>query len=155
MLVVLSIVSLISVFGLNFFVTTLKGSAKSTVTAEIKQNGNYALDVMSYYIRNASAITACSSSSISVRQWDNSEVTFTLVNTDPNINSYIASNSSILTNTNQDNGVSVTDLTFVCSENTPPEVKINFTISQTAWAPNRKENQASVDFQTTVALRTY
>src|SRR3989344_6834334 len=59
-LVALSIVAIIASFSINFLATVIKDGAKATIISEIKQNGNYALDVMSFYIRNASSVEDCS-----------------------------------------------------------------------------------------------
>jgi prepilin-type N-terminal cleavage/methylation domain-containing protein len=156
-LVVMSIVALISVFGLSFLSTILKGSSKTNIISELKQNGNYVLDVMSYYIRNSVSIDSCAGSSITLRQWDNTTVTFTKINQDDvnKINSKIASNSSSLTNSDSVSGVSVASLNFTCDSSKPPVVNIDFSLTQSAWAQNSAEFTGSVPFSTTVSLRTY
>lgn len=158
-LVVLGIIALVSAFGLNFLTTILRGNSKTTVTTEIKQNGNYALDIITYFARNALSIESCSSSSISLRQWDNSTVTFSLLpqvnDLNNKVNARIASNSSVLTNADANNGVSVSSLSFTCSNSTPPVVSINFQVTQSAFLPDRPELKGKVNFQTSVSLRTY
>lgn len=156
-LVVMSIVAVISIFGLNFLSTILKGTSKSTITSELKQNGNYVMDVMSYYIRNAVTIEQCLSNSITLRQWDNTSVVFSLLAKDDvnKINARIASNSAALTNSDAQSGIAVSSLSFTCSSTAPPVVTLSFTLSQSAWASNTTENTASLNFSTTVSLRTY
>ncbi len=156
-LVVLSVIGLISAMGINFLSTITKGSTKTNITTEIKQNGNYVLDVMSYYIRNSTNIISCSGSSISLRQWDGTIVNFTLLDRDDTnkINARIASNAGELTNGDKDSGINVTNLLFVCTSTTQPTVKISFTMTQSYWLPDRPEFKTSVPFETTLALRSY
>ncbi|MBI3384757.1 type II secretion system protein [Candidatus Gottesmanbacteria bacterium] len=158
-LIVFSIIGLVSVFGLNFLTTILRGNSKTAVTTEIKQNGNYALDIISYFIRNALSIDNCSASSLSLRQWDNSIVTFLLLPqvdaVSSRLNARIASNSSVLTNADATNGVSVSGLSFTCTNTSPPVVSIGFQVSQSAFLPDRPELKGMVNFQTSVSLRTY
>lgn len=156
-LVVMSIVVIISVFSLNFLSSILKGSNKTSLTSEIKQNGNYVLDVISFYIRNAVSIDCSTPNTITLHEWDNSTVIFSLLARDDTnkINARIASNSAALTNANQTNGVSVTNLTFSCTSSQPPVVTVNFTISQSHWAPDNPESKSTIPFSTSVSLRTY
>lgn len=159
-LVVLSIIGFIFTMGLNFFSSMIKGNTKTNILGEIKQNGSYAMDVMSFYIRNATNIVSCSSetpSTITLRQWDGTNVIFSLLSKDDTnqINARIASNSSALTSGDKDEGVNVTDLIFTCSNTTIPTVTINFTIAQSGWLPNKAEYNTSVPFTTVVALRSY
>ncbi len=158
-LIVFGIIGLVSVFGLNILTTILRGNSKTAVTTEIKQNGNYALDIMSYFVRNALSVESCTSSSLSLRQWDNSIVTFSLLPKvdaiSGRLNARIASNSSVLTNADANNGVSISGLSFTCTNTTPPVVSISFQIAQSAFLPDRPELKGSVNFQTNVSLRTY
>ncbi|MBI3981045.1 type II secretion system protein [Candidatus Microgenomates bacterium] len=156
-LVALSIIGIIAAFSINFLATVIKDGAKATVISEIKQNGNYALDVMSYYIRNASSVEDCSAGdSITIKNGTDS-IVFDLLPQDVvnNLNARIASNSTILTNAEKNVGVDVAQLAFSCDlTRTPPLVSITLQIKQSKWI-TRPESSATVDFQTNISLRSY
>ena len=154
-LVALSIVAIIAAFGINFLATVIKDGSKATVISEIKQNGNYAMDVMTYYIRNATSIQSCTSSSLTLKNGTDDIVFTRLPNDGLNLNSRIASNSTILTSADKETGVDVASLTFTCDLNrVPPLVKIQMQIKQSYWI-TRPESSATVDFNTNAALRSY
>lgn len=157
-LVVITILSIIMVFGITVISTVLNGGTKIALVSQIKQNGNYVTEVMSRYIRNATSISnapACGNSLVLV-QPDNSEVTFSLLPSDANNNNRIASNSAILTNSDIKNGVNVSSLNFTCDTTVnPPVVTINFTLTQPLSAGSGVESQSSETFHTSVSLRTY
>lgn len=155
-LVVISIISIIAIFGVGVLSTVLNGGKKTAIVSEIKQNGNYVMENMSRYIRNAIAISSCSPNTLSLAQPDNSVVTFSLLSADANNNNRIASNSASLTNGDRKNGVNVTSLTFTCDTATSPAVvTIDFVLSQGLSVGLGQENQASETFHTAVSLRTY
>lgn len=158
-LVVLSIMGVILAIGVGVLSTVLKGEAKTSTVAEIKQNGNLVMDVMSYFIRNATEINSSPlcGSSLSLTQRDNSVVIFSLLPTDNlNYNNRIASNSSSLTNGDIKTGVDVSSLTFTCDTATsPPVVTVDFTLTQARKANATMGLGASEKFHTSVSLRTY
>lgn len=130
--------------------TTLQGASKADVMREVKQNGDYALNIMERMTRNAAAIaSSCdgsSQTSMSLTNLDGETTLFSLSG------GQIASNSGKLTNTK----VTVTNLSFTCSRaaGQPDVVAIGFVISQAGGAV-RPEEKATMTFQTTVSLRTY
>lgn len=156
-LVVISVFAVVATLGIGFLNTVLKGGTKTSIVSEIKQNGNYVMEVISYYIRNATAITNCASNTLSLQGIDNSIVTFSLLPTDNlNFNNRIASNSMSLTNADIKDGVDVTSFTFSCNTTTtPPVVSISFTLTNGLQAPAGQEAKASQTFSTSVSLRTY
>lgn len=158
-LVVVGILGLIAVIGTNMFFSILKGETKTRVLAEVKQNGNYALSVMGRMIRNAKEITSCTSNmqTITIKNPDREETTFDLSGT------RIASRSALGTGylTSDKVRIDKTDpvnkpYRFDCTAVTgsPAVITIRFTLSQPGVA-TRPEEQATVDFKTTVSLRTY
>lgn len=157
-LVVISILGIISVFGIGVLSTVLNGGVKTAVVSEIKQNGNYVMENMSRYIRNATSISsdpACGAS-LGLVQPDSSVVIFSILPADASNNNRIASNSSSLTNSDRKNGVDVTNLTFICDTAvSPPVVTIDFTLTQGLGVGSGQQNQATETFHTTVSLRTY
>lgn len=156
-LVVVSIVSIIAVFGVGVLSTVLNGGTKTAIISEIKQNGNYVMENMSRYIRNSLSVSSCSGNTLSLVQPDNSVIIFSVLAQDgANFNNRIASNSSSLTNGDRKNGVNVTNLTFTCDTTiNPPVVTIDFTLAQGLGVSSGQQNQASETFHTTVSLRTY
>lgn len=144
MLVVIGIFGILAFIGSNMFFTILKSSAKTRVLAEVKQNGNYALSVMGRMIRNAKSIEDCPGDSIRIENPDRDNTTFSCSG------GRIASNSANLTS----DKVAVTGCNFSCAGTIPEVVTISFTLSQSGTT-TRPEEEAMIDFRTTVSLRTY
>lgn len=160
-LVALSIVGIIAAFSINFLATVIKDGSKATVISEIKQNGNYALEVISFYVRNASSLEGCTSTytngdTLTLKNGTDTIVFTRLPDNGTDLNARIASNSTILTNADKNAGVSVESLSFDCNDPTkkPPIVTITMQLKQSKWV-TRQESSATVDFQTDVALRNY
>lgn len=148
MIVVVAILGMVAIFGSNMLFTILKGSLKTKVLSEVKQNGTFAISTMERMIRNAKELVSCDSGSVKIKNPDDFETTFVCSDT------AISSNSAALTSSN----VKVDSCAFACSLGTagilPSTVGINFTLSQVG-AATRKEEKALVKFQTTVSLRNY
>ena len=156
----IGVLSIVGVLLTQVFVTTTRTNTKTEVSQEVKQNGDYAISVMSRMLQNAYEITSTceaigtTDSQISFDNKDGSSVTFSCDNTGPTIR--IASNSAFLTNdTVTLVGADCTAaLTIVCTK-LPDErerVKILFTLAQTSSAPE-SYTQNSESFQATVLLR--
>lgn len=159
-LVVIGILGVIAVIGTSIFFTTFRSSTKTKVLSTVKQNGDYALSVMERIIRDSqeviantetpSRICALEMKKIKVKRLDGTEVEFSCEETD---NSFIASNSAALTSSE----VKLNSCYFDCTTQGDfyqQNVVIRFTLSQAAAAV-RVEEQASVDFRTTVTLRNF
>jgi len=162
LLVVVVIFIVLSTISLNILLTVLKGSLKAQVTKDVKQSGDYAIQIMTRMIRNAQSlesVCAGSSSSIKIKNPDEGETEFLCDYTQ----NYISSASAHLDPTPTPAPITSTDLTLVsgqcffsCSQPTgkPPIISINFTLAKDS-ATFRAEEQISIDFKTKAALRTY
>lgn len=155
-LVVIGILGVIAIIATNLFFSILRGSTKTRVLTEVKQNGNYAINVMERMIRNAEKDSlrydAGEGKWIEIKNPDGGTTLFTC----PDSNNMIASNGASLTS----NKVRVEDCTSTFTvapgveDVRPPAVTIDFTLMQ-AGTTTRPEEQASVNFKTTVILRNY
>jgi len=58
-LMVVFLLGIIVVIGSNLFFSILKGASKAEITKEVKQNGDYAMNVMERHLRNANSIESC------------------------------------------------------------------------------------------------
>ncbi|MGB9585897.1 MAG: four helix bundle protein [Anaerolineales bacterium] len=148
-MVVVGILGIIAVVGSGAFFSILRGSTKTKTLQMVKQNGDYAISVMERMIRNARSVSG-GGNSITITNPDGMNTTFSCSG------NMIASNSASLVSSE----VKVDDCSNVFTV-TPGEVgirpavvKINFNLSQ-AGTPTRPEEQASINFQTTVSLRNY
>ncbi len=163
--VVVGILGIIAAMGTNMFFTVIKGSTKSKNLITVKQNGDYALSVIGRMIRNSQEIITNSDgqicengmTKIKLRNFDSGETEFEFFDSDgdpSNGYDYVASNSSRLTS----DQIRVTDGAFDCSsvgEFHPQAVIIRFTLDQNITTTPRPEEEASVDFRTTVEVRNY
>lgn len=167
MLMVVFLFGLIMTLSGALFSAVLKGSGKSEITKEVKQTGDYAVGMMERTIRNAKSVSSCSltpSTSISVTDRNNIVATFGCFYDNGLGLSGIASSSGVFSDKLTGNNVTLggtscadTNMTlrFTCNPDVnPPQVKIGFTLKQIGTSV-RPEDQASVNFQSTVNLRTY
>ena len=150
-LVAIGILAIIAVVGSNMFLTILKSTTKTKVLTEVKQEGDFALQVMERMIRNAQKITSdCSEgmTSITIKNPDNEETIFACEA------DKISSNSASLTS---DQVVPVAcrfDCLIGQEDVMPDQVTIGFSLEQ-AGTGVRQEEKATVNFETTVTLRNY
>jgi len=156
LLVVVAIMGTVGVMVSNLFFQTLKGSTKAELLKTVKQEGDYAISLMERTIRNAKAVeSACVVggsvvSSITVTNQDDTSTSFECDAGNTKITldgSDLTSSAVVVSGCNS-------FITCTRSGSTPPIVKISFSLSQ-AGSSTRPEEQASVDFQTTVSLRNY
>jgi prepilin-type N-terminal cleavage/methylation domain-containing protein len=155
LIAVVALAILITV-GSTLFFSILKGSTKTQVLAEAKQNGDYALGVMERSLRNAQDIEDYDTVNgrwLEVVNFDGGTTRFEC----DLISAALTQEGNRLINENlQVNDCDhVFTVTFGSSEMVPPQVEINFSISQ-AGATDRPETEGiRVDFQTMVVLRNY
>jgi len=156
MMMVVGILGIIVVLGSGAFFSILRGSTKTKTLQMVKQNGDYAISVMERMIRNARALVSPVSdstvSSITIKNPDGGETTFSCEG-DP---ATIASNGASLLSSEVevDDCANIFDVAVGQAGIKPAVVEINFTLTQ-AKTTNRPEEQAEVNFQTTVSLRNY
>jgi prepilin-type N-terminal cleavage/methylation domain-containing protein len=149
-LVVVAIFGIIVVLGSSLFFSLLRGSTKSRILKVVRQNGDYALAVMGIMVRNAASLPNYSGSSITIVNPDGGTTIFSCSS------GRIASNGASLMSSE----VKVNDCSSVFSLDlkeggaAPAVMTIKFSLSQQAVAA-RPEEQALMNFQTTVSLRNY
>jgi len=149
-LTVMAILSLIGVVASSMFFTILKGSTKTQITTEIKQNGNYALSVMERMIRNAESLDAYTADSLTITSSDGFSTTFFCHDGDGDGFKEIASNSAkLISNKVQVNNCSIFQVDPGIPKASPDTVTINFDLSQV------ETTEPLVHFETTVSLRNY
>lgn len=164
---------LITIAGLSstLFITVLKNASKTKVDQVVKQEGDYALLVMSRMIRNAREVVedttyVCAGSSsqneIAVKNADEGITVFSCQG------DYLASSSGSLVNGSVVIGatdrltssrVQVLDCAsvFTCLSGTefePDQVAIGFSMTDTLGSA-RKEEQTSLNFATNVTVRNF
>lgn len=155
-LVAVGLLITIATLSSTLFITVLKNANKTKVDQAVKQEGDYALLVMSRMIRNAREVVkdapyACegSSSQIAIKNSDEGITVFSCQD------DYLASNSARLTSDQVQVPACVS--VFTCLSGTefePDQVTISFSLSDTLGS-DRKEEQASLDFATNVTVRNY
>ena len=162
-LVSVGIVAILGIVIVQTFFTTVRTSRKTEITRDVKQNGDFALDVMSRMVRSARMVTTvCSTNgtqtpTITIVNPDNYTTTFGCV-VDGAV-SRIASTSGLrteyLTSRNVSLGVDCTNaLTFICTglASQKTSVQIKFTLGQVGTPVDQFEKGSS-NFQTSVVTR--
>lgn len=149
-LVVVTIFGIIVVLGSSLFFSLLKGSTKSRVLEVVRQNGDYALSVMGIMVRNASSLVNYGGSEITIVNPDGGTTIFSCSS------GKIASNGASLISpeVKVDDCSSVFGLDLKEGGAAPAVMTIKFNLSQQT-VTTRPEEQASMNFQTTVSLRNY
>lgn len=166
-LVTVGVLGIIAAFGTQMFLSILRNSKKTQVLTEIKQNGDYAINVMERMIRNAEKIIepddTCSScnghcsscTDIKIKNPDRSSTVFRCSSSPNNI--------TLSTNGGPPDDLinSKADVDF-CNFNVtkggvgvnPDTVVISFTLSEPGVV-TRPEDRALIEFKTSVTLRNY
>lgn len=152
LLVVVGIMAIVGTMTANLFLSNLRTAAKTKALTEVKQNGDYALEVMRRMIRNAREIkSSCPGSGTSLM----------ILNPDENTTTFDCSGAQIASNTatfltSGKLEVKSGSCSFVCEKplSKPAVVTITFTLKK-GEASLGKEFTAEIPFQTTVSTRTY
>jgi len=124
LLVVTGLLSLLIIGVSSLFINTLTHKAKLTTQQEMKLEGDYVIDQISFFVRNAKNIT-CAADQLQLKNMDDGQTTFGLADDDngaqrvASISSYTAFLSS--------QEYSVTRLSFSCDTN--PNRQIYVTIN--------------------------
>jgi type II secretory pathway pseudopilin PulG len=169
LLVVMVVMITVGVIIASILVSALRGSSKTTVVEEVRNNGNFTILQMGKMIGFAQAflgvstdgvnyITNCTSvpspryTHIKIKSFDDRETVFSCNNlANPPT---IASNSASFINTNKVS-LDPNSCYFTCSQiniSEPPVIGINFTLSQRG-NPGFFEQRATIPFQTSVTMR--
>lgn len=164
-LVSIGVLALMSTLLTQVFITSTRSNTKTEIAKDVKQNGDFATEVIARLIRNSLAITTlCSTtgtttSSIAITNPDGGATTLgcALDGTVTRIASTSAGATAYLTASNLTLGgtsCSGATLTFTCTApvDQPTTVSIAFTLSQKG-TPEDQSARASASFQTTVAIR--
>lgn len=156
--IILVIIGVIS----NLFFSSLRGSTRTTLLNEAKQNGDYALSTMERMIRGSvKLVTACSSTPVSlteitIKNSDGGETTF-VCPTSPEVR--IASNSATTVGYLTSSRVAVINCSFSCVKSgstSSAMVKIIFSVTQGLVTPAvtfRPEENVSLKYETSVIIR--
>lgn len=168
LLVATGILIIIATMGTNTFILILKGAAKTRVLNLVKYEGNYALGVMSRMIRNAKtvAVDACGEDIdggdfIEITNSDGQWTRFHFFGSgsDTFIASESAGRSGAAARLTSDRVRLASDAsnalscTLPANELDPYVVSINFTLVQAGITAPRPEEEALIDFGTTVSVR--
>lgn len=142
--------------------TTTRSSTKVERLTDVKQGGDYALNVIERMVRNARELTAtCTSagstqSSVTITNPNNYQTTFTcqMDGTVARIASVSSTPTQFLTSSSVTLGASCDNaLVFLCTSiDTSKSLKITFRLSQKGTPVDQFE-KASTAFQTSIGLR--
>ena len=167
LLVAVALMGLVMVVSVSFFFNSLKARKKNVSLTSVKQNGNYALSIISMMLRNAQEVSgACSlgMNEITILNKDRETTTFSCLGSNSPFNcssgvssqriaSYSASASRNDCLTASD--ISLSACSFDCSRfnGTPDSIIVQFTL--TKGNPSDIFGYTSQDFKTSVSLRSY
>jgi Tfp pilus assembly protein PilW len=166
-LVAVSIMGILSIMISQAFFTSVRSNTKTELMKEIKQNGDYAVEILSRKIQNAISIETCNPHSLKILNQDTSETTIktaedngickiqmdtTYPSPTPEVAGYLTSGNLTVAYTSPstcDDAVS-----FLCKPigSSNRSVTIDFTLEQKGAAQNNYE-KASLPYSTTVVLR--
>ena len=159
LLVSVSIIGILSILIVQAFFTSLRNNTKTELMKDLKQNGDYAMQIMVRMIQNAKSIPACAPNSLTIKSYDDQDTQFYSYADSGacRIASQSASGLYTLTSSN----VSMTPpancttaLSFSCDEiqDTVAKVNISFGLVQKGSPPDAVDN-AKQDFSSSVVVR--
>ena len=178
-LVVVGILAMVVGSTILFLTSVLRGTNKSNITAEVKQNGQAVLDSLERQIRGANEVILklgdpgymilVKSDDISLHvkclgqlsgpNPKNARLGIVKadVNEDPATSNYISiSNDDAISGVNIENcRFNVIPADLSAGESAPAVVSVEFEATQGISAPSRTDFGARVKFSTTISLRTY
>jgi prepilin-type N-terminal cleavage/methylation domain-containing protein len=159
----IELIAVVAVFGVvgiiivSLLFTLLRGSRKADLLTAVRQEGDFTLSQIVRNVRygQLDSPVSCSSpvtaQSITVTSGvDGGQTTYSCP---ANQTSPISSNSAALTD---NNSVAVTNCSFTCQDplvGSPPVITIQFTLSPSNGEGAFTENNATVQFDTSVTLR--
>jgi type II secretory pathway component PulJ len=161
------IIAIISVAIAQALFTSTRTNTKTELLKDIKQNGDFAIGIMTRMIQNARAVTSpCSpsgsaASALSIMNPDGAITTFTcavdgaefrIASVSGLQTDYLTSNNLTLTGAN----CVASSLVYTCTSvvDAPSRVQITFTLAQRG-TPVEQYEQSSASFQTSVNTRTF
>jgi len=166
LLAVMIVMVTVGVIVASILVSALRGTSKTSVIEEIRNNGNFTMVQMGKMISfaqsflgvstdNVNYITNCTASPspqyyVKIKSFDDKETIFSCnpLGSPPTI----ASNGASLIDTNK---VNLDSCYFTCSQiniSEPPVIGINFTLSQKGTS-GLFEQRATIPFETSVTMR--
>jgi prepilin-type N-terminal cleavage/methylation domain-containing protein len=172
-LVAISAIASVGILIAQVFFTTTRSNTKTELLKEVKQNGDFALEMMARVIRNSVGVTSecipfpspgVKRSSVDIKGADGNVTTFGCFEDEGVLR--IASTSAVLsqpfflTNSNVSLGsnscvlLPIDNLNFTCISyvDQPSQITIQFRLSQRGTPPDQFEKASNV-FQTTVTPR--
>jgi prepilin-type N-terminal cleavage/methylation domain-containing protein len=171
LLVVIVVLGILGVVGTDLFSSVIKGTNKANVIAEVKQNGQLAMDIIERNIREATTAENPPNplpppdylTTGLILTTPSGTVTFGFIPecTDKSCNGRITMNTTPITSTDTRTGVSIASVSYNISSppssspSSPAVVKVTMTVNQAAQASTRNDFTADVTLTTTVSLRTY
>jgi prepilin-type N-terminal cleavage/methylation domain-containing protein len=161
LLVVIALIGLIGSITTQIFLVGLRAQAKSEILKEVKQNGDYAMNVMESMIRNAVNISDADcgntpKTSITITNGDGLTTEFfcnASTRTIASISAYTSTSQSL---TNEKVAVTACGFRIVCPTpaTSPKYVFTSFTLTQ-ANGNAQSDQRSTMTFEHTVSLRTY
>lgn len=164
-LVSIGVIAIIGTLLSQIFFSITRSNVKGEVLKEVKQNGEFSLQIMERLLRNARSITSTctpigyASGTISLTNPDLSSTTIScsldgavtrITSTTGVVTQYLTTNSITLGGAS----CAASSLQFICTSTAdfPSSMKISFSLAQKGTPVDQFE-KASASFQTTVLLR--
>jgi type II secretory pathway pseudopilin PulG len=166
LLVSVSIIGILSLLIVQVFFTSLRTNSKTELMKDLKQNGDYAIQIMVRMIQNAETVSSCNSNALTLRSTDGWDTTFSSYGDGDvcRIASYSASpvpdgTLYTLTSSNVSMNAAIpadctTALSFSCEEiqSQVSKVDISFDLVQKGSPPDAIDN-AKQNFSSSVVVR--
>jgi len=159
-LLVVGIFAFIALVSTQVLFSALKGGIKSEVEANARQNGSFALSIITQMVRNSTETKACTAASrcyigstpysagVQITNPDGHTTLFHCISVTGD--SYIASNAARLTG----DSVSITDCNITASPTaSPTDVNVSFTVSTNTTSTRPEEKESDLPFSARISLR--
>lgn len=144
-LVVLTIFTVIALVANQILFSTLRGSAKSEVTARVKREGERVMSVMERLLHNSRSIVSCGPAQITYKDLAGVQSSFSCQS------GAVYRDTGILTSSDVD--VVACSVTCETVGGVTKAVNIGLSLSERAASGLRVQERARIDLQTKVLLR--
>lgn len=146
LLIVLSLFVILALLAGQVFFAALRGTAKTEVVRDVRQNAGFAVSVMERQLRNALKVESCDGTQVTYLDQDGFSTSFSCVG---GTDSYIASGGARLTT--PDVVVPSCSITCPVVSGTASVIEIDFSLEQKSGI--RAEETAAYSVSTRVILR--
>lgn len=152
LIIVITLLGILGIGAVGLFFSTLKGSGKSAVLSDVKEQGDFALIAIERVVRNSVRVISCTAPNLVVELPDGSQKT--IAQTTEGGQTKLTIDGEQITG----NELTVPQFSLTCEDGNrvkPDKVTVRFTLRKGNQSVDRPEDVFESVFQTSVTLRNF